>query len=669
MAQHLLKTSFSNGEITPLAGQRQDLELYRRSLARLYNWYVLKHGGVRRRSGTRFRGLAKFANQATRLISYTFSIGQSYVLEFGNLYMRVWVPEGLVVSSGVTPYELVTPYPASAVNDIQVAPYNDAIYAAHSSYFPQLFTRILANSWTVGNATFLDGPYMATNVIAANTVNVGAVALSTGLTPTFTWSAGSVALNASDIGRHVRVLVAGKWSWGTITSVPTALTAVMLIRNGQGGSGVATSWRLGAFYVGNYPRSVTFFEDRLCYGGTPAQPRSVFISASGTPSTFSPSDVDGTVSDANGMSFELSRSDPILWLKESTRLLIGTASGVRSIGGSSGAALTARNVTQKLEVSVGTAGLVPEQAAQSTVLVGRTSRRINNLYYDYQVNGLVAPELSILSEHLYKQRVVATAYQETPDGILWSATATGKLVAMTLEQSEEVKGFSSHDVGGQVQSIAVMRPEESDQLWACVRRTINGAQVQYIETLEQPFDQDVTDPKDAFMVDCGATYSGAATNTISGATWLANEVVQILADGARLPDVTVSAGGVVTLPNGRTATKVQFGKAIPNQIVTLEAPSEADDGSAVGRRKKAISVIAKMLSAQGVKIGALGKPLQLVVFRNSTAPLGVALPLNTGSFKVPVEDSFDGEAKVEVSVEGPFPATILALNIDVESEP
>jgi len=395
----------------------------------------------------------------------------------------------------------------------------------------------------------------------------------------------------------------------------------------------------------------------------------VFISSAGIPSVFSPSEIDGTVTDANGIAFELSRSDPILWLKEGARLLIGTASGIRSIGGSSGAALTARNVTQKLEVSVGAAGLVPEQAAQSTIIIGRTSRRINNLYYDYQVNGLVAPELSILSEHLYKQRVIATAYQETPDGVLWSATSTGKLVAMTLEQSEQVKGFSAHDVGGAVQSIAIMRPEERDELWACVRRTINGAQVQYIETLEQPYDEDVTDPKDAFMVDCGATYSGVATNTITGVTWLANETVQLLADGARLPDVTVSAGGVITLPNGRTASKVQLGKAIPNQIVTLEAPSEADDGSAVGRRKKAISVIAKMLSSQGVRIGALGRVSQFVVFRNATALLGVALPLNTGAFKVPVEDSFDGEAKVEVTVEGPFPATILALNIDVESEP
>ncbi len=670
MAQHLLKTSLARGELTPLAGQRQDLELYAQSVAKLYNWFVLKHGGARRRSGTRFRGLTKFSATAVRLISYTFSIGQSYVLEFGQAYMRVWLPQGQVADvSGTAPFELATPYQASQVAALQAATYNDAVYLGHSSHHPRRITRILSNDWSIANVDFVDGPYLPVNDIITKTVTPASTP-TTGVSQNFTWSSGAVALTADDIGRHVRISLSNKWSWGKITAIVNPLVATVLIVDGQGGTVGATAlWRLGAFYIGNYPACVSFFEDRLIWSGVPNSPRTVYGSYSGLPATYSPTDKDGLVTDAHGFGLEIGRSDPILWLKESSRLQLGTASGIRSIGGTSGAALTAKNITQKLEVKVGASNVVPEQAGATTVFVGRTGRRLNNMYYDYQVNGLVAPELSILSEHLFKRGALGMAYQETPDSILWSYDAAGKMIAATLEANEDVKGFSSHDVGGQVASMAIMYPDNRDELWLCVKRTINGVAVQYIETLEAPFDEDLTDPKDAFIVDCGGTYSGAVTGTITGATWLAGEEVELLADGARLPNVTVSVGGVITLPNSRTALKVQFGKSIPNKIVTLEAPSEANDGSTLGRRKKAFNVISKLLSSQGVQVGTPGGSKELVAYRNATALLGQALPLLTGSYKSPVEDTFENQAQIELSVVGPFPATLLALNIDVESEP
>lgn len=671
MAQHILKTSMANGEITPLASQRQDLELYKKSVERLFNWFSLKHGGARRRSGTRYRGMTKFTNSAVKLIAYTFSIGQSYVLEFGQLYMRVWVTGGLVADGGgILPYELVTPYAATQVKALQVAPYNDNVFMAHSAVFPQRLTRVLTNDWDIANAEFRDGPYLPVNDIAANTVAVSG-ALTTGANITFTWSSGAVALSSVDVGRHVRVAYAGKWSWGTITSVTSALIAVVNIKDGQGGTGSSVSWRLGAFYIGNYPACVSFFEDRLIWSGVPASPRTIYSSYSGLPNTYSPTDKDGVVTDAHGFSLEIGRSDPILWLKETTRLQLGTASGIRSIGGTSGAALTAKNVTQKLEVKVGATAIVPEQTGQSTVFVGRTNRRLNNMYYDYQVNGLVAPELSILSEHLLKKGITDLAYQETPDSILWAPDMDGKLLAVTIEQSEDVRGFSSHDVSGFVSSVAVMQPEERDELWMAVTRTINGSTAQYIESLEKPYDQDITLPADAFFVDCGGSYSGAATNTVSGVTWLAGKTVELLADGARLPNVVVSVGGVITLPNSRTASKLQFGLPIPNKIVTLEAPatSSDSDGASLGRRKKAHSVIAKLLSSQGVRVAAKDGKKELFSYRNASALLGLALPLNTGTFKKQIDDTFEKQAQIELDVDGPFPATVLALNIDVESEP
>lgn len=672
MGENLLKVTMSRGEITPLAQQRQDLVLFKQSLARLLNWIVLKQGGVRRRSGTRYRGRTKFADKITRLISYTFSIGQSYILEMGDAYMRVWLSTGQVADpvTPSIPYELVTPWAHTDVRSLQYAPYNDTIFFAHTQYSPKKIKRNLSNSWTVSDAEFKDGPYLPVNDVGTYTATVSA-AMTSGASVTVTWSAGAVALDPTlDIGRLVRLSIGSKWSWGTITGVSSPLIATVSIVDGQGGSGATTLWRLGAFYKYNYPGCVAFFEDRIVWAGVPDTPRTVYASYSGIPSLYTPSSpTDNVVTSAHGFSYEIARADPILWLKESSRLQIGTASGIRSLGGVNGAALSALSVTQRLEVKVGSDAIVPEQAGQSTVFVGRTAKRLNNLYYDYQVNGLVAPELSILSEHLFKLGVVDIAYQETPDGILWSCDTAGKLVATTIEENEDVKGFASCDVSGRVGSVSVIQPEDRDELWMTVSRTINGDDVQYVETLEAPYDEDLTNAEDAFIVDCGGTYEGPPIARVTGADWLKGEEVELHVDGARMPNVVVASDGGITLPNGRTGGKINFGLPIPNKIVTLEAPASADDGSTVGRRKRALSVILKTLSAQGLKVSSPNGMKELLVYRNAKAPLGQALPLNTGSFKAPLDDTWENEGQVEISVDGPFPATILALNVDVESEP
>lgn len=49
----------------------------------------MRHGGAANRSGTMFIGDTKFPGKAVRLIPFIFNADQTYVLEFGDLYMRV----------------------------------------------------------------------------------------------------------------------------------------------------------------------------------------------------------------------------------------------------------------------------------------------------------------------------------------------------------------------------------------------------------------------------------------------------------------------------------------------------------------------------------------------------------------------------------------------------
>lgn len=81
--------SFSGGEVAPSLYARVDLVKYATGLRTCLNHMVMRHGGVANRPGTGFVGEVKDSTKAGRLIPFIFNASQTYVLEFGDLYMRV----------------------------------------------------------------------------------------------------------------------------------------------------------------------------------------------------------------------------------------------------------------------------------------------------------------------------------------------------------------------------------------------------------------------------------------------------------------------------------------------------------------------------------------------------------------------------------------------------
>ena len=95
-------TAFTSGEFSPRLHGRTDLAKYTSAAEEIENFIVHPHGGITRRPGTEFIGEVKDSAAAVRLIAFEFSTTQAYVLEFGNLYMRVFKDGGRVVDANVT---------------------------------------------------------------------------------------------------------------------------------------------------------------------------------------------------------------------------------------------------------------------------------------------------------------------------------------------------------------------------------------------------------------------------------------------------------------------------------------------------------------------------------------------------------------------------------------
>lgn len=81
--------SFSSGEIAPSLFARCDTNKYASGLRTLRNNIVMRHGGTANRPGTTFVGEVKDSSKTVRLLKFVFNDSQTYILEFGDMYMRV----------------------------------------------------------------------------------------------------------------------------------------------------------------------------------------------------------------------------------------------------------------------------------------------------------------------------------------------------------------------------------------------------------------------------------------------------------------------------------------------------------------------------------------------------------------------------------------------------
>jgi len=88
---------FSAGEIAPTLYAGVDLVKYSTGLRTLRNAYVKRHGGLDNRPGTAFVGEVKDSTKAVRLIPFVFNSNNTYMLEFGNLYIR-FIKDGAYIT-------------------------------------------------------------------------------------------------------------------------------------------------------------------------------------------------------------------------------------------------------------------------------------------------------------------------------------------------------------------------------------------------------------------------------------------------------------------------------------------------------------------------------------------------------------------------------------------
>jgi hypothetical protein len=88
-----LLRSFAGGIVGPELYGRLDLTKFQTGLAEALNWWVLPHGPVQNRPGFEYVLEVKDSTKAVRVIPFSFNTEQTFVIEFGDQYIR-WHTQG-----------------------------------------------------------------------------------------------------------------------------------------------------------------------------------------------------------------------------------------------------------------------------------------------------------------------------------------------------------------------------------------------------------------------------------------------------------------------------------------------------------------------------------------------------------------------------------------------
>jgi len=431
----------------------------------------------------------------------------------------------------------------------------------------------------------------------------------------------------------------------------------------------ATAWTLeDAVWsaTNGFPSSGTFFEDRLVLAGSTAFPETVWGSVVGDYENFTPG-----IDDADSFAFTLNsrKVQVIRWIEPREYLVIGTASGIWRLGPEdTGDPLTPLNVDAKEESSRGSADILPVTIDSATLFVQRAARKIREFVYHLADDGYRAPDLTLLAEDITLGGLAEIAYQEEPFSIVWGRLVDGTLVALSYLRDQDVIGWSEFSKGT-IESLAVIPGDGYDEVWAVVNRTVNGSVVRYVEMLEQVFRDDPATYAEnlglnAFFLDSGITYNGAATTTITGLDHLEGEAVTCLVNGAVLTGQTVSSGQI-TLPISATVVHVGLWSNATLQLQRLEG-SLRSGGTLQGERKKIDELTVRVLSSGVFRAGPDESNLDDVRDREQSLVMGGPYPLYTGDLEMGYDGGWEQDARPMIRQTMPLPLTVLAVMADVD---
>lgn len=481
--------NFVGGLVSPKVFGRDDLGFFTSSFEKLQNFIPLPQGPLSSRPGTKHVHHTRRNNVAI-IEPFIFSDDQSYILEFTDLYMRV--------------HQNDFPITEAAQNITDVTNANPAV------------VEIVGHGYSNGDEIYITG------VVGVSNIN-SRFFIVNNVTPD-TFELQDIDENDFDstaLGAYISGGTASKiiefstvWTEADLPNLDFSQNADVVI-GVDGAHRIQsitrlsnTNWSIAVYATigitfnaaGEYPRSVTFYEARLWFGGTANNPETFYGSKlpqnDGTP-RYDDFTIGVNPDDALTRTLAPSadgRVDTIRWLLGNVKYLtIGTLGGITKVdGGGADFGITPTQAVARPIDSLGCANIKPIIGEEGEVIyIQRGKLTVRTIEYSFEKDRYTSNDRNLLSDELSISEIdlnngfEGLTFQSSRPNILWAYKANGDICGITFNSKEEISGWHPHKLGGTnskvISNATVPRITGGDRLYMVVERTINGVTRRHIE--------------------------------------------------------------------------------------------------------------------------------------------------------------------------------------------
>lgn len=432
---------------------------------------------------------------------------------------------------------------------------------------------------------------------------------------------------------------------------------------------------LNPFADGENPLAVTFHEARLTLGRTPTRPSAIFLSQTDNLFNFDRSSPQ-KATDAISINLRARRINAIQHLVSFGDLISLTNDGIFAIPADR--VFTPTTISTKAQGYQGVGPCRPEFVVDTMFYTTGKASAVRTLGYTFEADGYRGADLTVFCPHYFSSyRLTQMAWCEHPSSTMWFVRDDGALLALIWQAEQEVWGWTRCITDGFVESICTVSENNTDVLYALIRRTIDSVSVRMVERLSMPLwiDENWDDVAAAVVLDAAISYSGDAASVFTGLDHLEGATVNVLADGLVYKDLIVE-GGSITLPDpaGRVVVGLPYegrGRTLP-VVATVQ-----NEGSTKGRRQQVAKAIVEVMNSRGLEYGSRvsgsrdGVEDDPEEFYDFVTPdgekEGTPEPLFTGFYEGVGFPSTDWrEAMVTIRQRLPLPMVVLSVSPDIE---
>ncbi len=415
-------------------------------------------------------------------------------------------------------YEIATPYDIEDVAELQNVQSANVMTLVHPSYPPYKLSRTDHDAWTLAAINFSPSQASPTGLSVVSNAGSGTTyyykvtainedtleeslptaqaSVSGGTTPdnTASWTGAASALKYS-VYREVN----GLFGW-----IGDTEDVSFIDENIEPDLSLTPPKSREPFDgADDYPRAVSYYEQRKVYGGTNNKPDTTQYSVAGNEDNMSQSSPRGA-DDSITATLNSLEVNEIRFFVPLNDLLTFTSGSEWKTNAGTEAAFSAETLRQKPQSNWGIAEIPPVVVGDKVLYVTENRASVRSMGYEIMIDGYKGNEMTVFAPHIFEEsKAVDWAFTRWPDPVINVVREDGYAPALTFNPEQEVVAWSRWNTKGKFKRVASARPtaDSVDHFsYFVVERTIGSASAYYVERVHS---RRFTDVRDCFFVDSG----------------------------------------------------------------------------------------------------------------------------------------------------------------------